>query len=79
MFVVYIIPYCLFQVINYWTGEPLLLPVDGGVDAHHRPILLSQTSAVGSAFFCPWLSAAFLLCYEHPGGGSSQTVGLLII
>lgn len=62
----------VLQVVYYRTGEPLLLPADGGVDAQHRPVLHSQTSATGSAHFCPRLSAPFLLCYEHPGGGSSH-------
>lgn len=75
----YILPCCLFQVVYYRAGEPLLLPADGSVDAQHRPVLHSQTPAAGSAFFRPRLSAPFLLCYEHPGGGSSQKLSPLII
>lgn len=67
----YSLPCWLLQVFNYRTSKPLLLPADGGVDAHHRSLLYSQTAAAGSALFCPWLSTTFLLCHEHPGGGSS--------
>lgn len=60
----------LLQVAHYRPSEPLLLPADGGVDAHHRPLLHSQASLTGSAVFCPRLFAPLLLCYEHPRGAS---------
>jgi len=68
---------CVFQVFYHRSSEPYLLPADGGVDARNRPALHSQTSATGSAYFCPWLSADVLLCYEHPGGRSSQKLSPL--
>lgn len=70
---IHICPCCVFQVAYYRTREPLVLPADGSMDSHYRSVLCSQTSAAGPAYFCPGLSAPFLLCNEHPGGGSSQT------
>lgn len=64
--------FCILQVNNHRTSEPLLLPADGGVDAHHRSVMCRQTTAAGSTFFCPRISAPFLRSYEHPGGGSSS-------
>lgn len=75
----HIMPFSLLQVVHHRTGEPLLLPADGSMDADHRPVLYNQTSATGSAVLCPRLSAPFLLCYEHPGGASSQKLSLLTI
>lgn len=64
--------FCILQIINHRTSEPLLLPADGGVDAHHRFAMCGQTAAAGSTFFCPRISAPFLRSYERPGGGSSS-------
>lgn len=60
--------FCLLQIVYYWTGESFFLPAYGGIDTHHRPSLHHQTSASGSTFLCPRLSAHFLLRYEHSGG-----------
>lgn len=69
---------CLLQIVYYRTSEPLFLPADGGVDAQHRPVLRSETSATGSPFFRSRLSAPLLLCDEHPGGESSPKLPTVI-
>ncbi|KAJ4942314.1 hypothetical protein JOQ06_012180 [Pogonophryne albipinna] len=42
--------------------------ITGPVSHIFYQLMEVQTSATGSAYFCPWLSADVLLCYEHPGG-----------
>lgn len=67
----HVLSFCLLlQIDHYRTSQPLLLPADGGVDAHHWSILYRQTSASGQTFFCTWVFAYFLLCYERLRGES---------